>query len=101
MFKTAITYHYAVATRKFVKSAREGLALVITITFLICVVEDVGVIGTNAVANENISNEFQNRGLSDTSLPNKKDSVSKSCILAFDDTPFERRHVAGDTVRTH
>ena len=95
MFKSARTYHYAVATRKFVKMGRAGLALGITITLLICVVEDVGVIGTNAVSNENIRDEFQDRGLSDTSLSDKKDSVSESRILAFDDTPFERRHVAG------
>ena len=95
MFKTSRTYHCAVATRKFVKMGRASLALVITTTLLICVVGDVGVIGTNVVANENIRDEFQDRGLSNTSLSDKKDSVSESRILAFDDTPFERRHVAG------
>ena len=59
MFKTARTHRCAVATRKFVKIRRVGLTLVVTITLLANImVEGVGAIGTNAVANEDISNKF-------------------------------------------
>ena len=59
MFKTARTYHYAAVTCKFVKIGRVGLALVVTITLLTNIMaEGVGVIGTNAVANEDIRNKF-------------------------------------------
>ena len=56
--KTARTYHYAVVTHKFIKIGRVGPALVGTITLLIGVAEGVEVIGTNALANQDISDEF-------------------------------------------
>ena len=58
MFKIARTYHYAVITRKFIKIGRIGPALVGAITLLIGVAEGAEVIGTIAVADEDISNEF-------------------------------------------
>jgi hypothetical protein len=42
---------------------------------LVAVVDDVKVVVINVVAEKDISDEFQQRRLSDTSLSNKKDGV--------------------------
>jgi hypothetical protein len=58
MFKSSRTYHYAVVAHKFVKAGRIGLALVVTITLLISVVEGAKIVAMNAVAGEDIGDEF-------------------------------------------
>jgi hypothetical protein len=42
---------------------------------LVAVIEDVEVVVVNVVASKYIGDEFQERGLSDTSLSKKKDGV--------------------------
>ena len=69
------TYHYTILAAKFVQAGRVGLALVVRTSSLIGVVEDAEVVMTNSVAGEDIGHEFQYRGLSDSSLSNKKDGV--------------------------
>jgi hypothetical protein len=59
MLKSVGTYLYAVVARKFVKTARTGLALVVTITLLIAVVEGAEVVVMDAVAGQDIGDEFQ------------------------------------------
>ena len=73
--QTPGTYHYAVLARKFVKVGRISPALINRITLLVSVVEGAGVVVIDVVAVKDIGNEFQDRGLPDTSLSNEKDSV--------------------------
>ena len=73
MLKNAGTYHYAVRARICVKVSLVGPTLVSRTTILIGVVLEVVVI--NGFASEDVLNEFQDRRLSNTNLPNKKDGV--------------------------
>ena len=56
------------------QARRVGLALVVRTTF-IGAIEDIEVEMINVIADKDIGDEFQNRGLSNTSLSNKKDGV--------------------------
>jgi len=69
------TYHHATLARKFVKAASIGLTLVGRTILFVAAVEDFEVIAIDVVANDDISDEFQNCRLADTSLPNKEDCV--------------------------
>ena len=69
------TYCYIVVAPKFVKVSRVGRTLVVRTILLVGMVEDIEVVMISIVAVQDISDEFQERGLSDTSLPNKKDGV--------------------------
>jgi len=72
------TYCYPVLALKLVKASRLGLALIIRTTLLIGVVEDVRITVIDAFAGKDIGNEFQDRGLSNASLSNKKNS---DCLI--------------------
>ena len=75
-FKSTSTYHSAVLARKLIQAGRVGLTLVVRTTLFIGSVEDIEVVVINVVAREDIADEFHDRGLSNTSLSNKKDGVS-------------------------
>lgn len=68
------TYHYVIFAREYVKSGRLSPALCVGTTMLIGIVKDVELIVINVVADNDISDEFDDRGLSSASLPEKKDS---------------------------
>ena len=53
------TYHYAILARQFVKAGRVRPALVVRMTLLVGMVEDVEVVPTNVVAGNDIGNEFE------------------------------------------
>ena len=74
-FKRARTYHYAVLARKFIQAGRISLTLVVRTTLLIGAIEDIEVEMVNVISGKDIGDEFQERGLSNTSLSNKKDGV--------------------------
>jgi len=88
------TDHYAILARKLVKAGRVGLALVVRITSLVGMVEDIEVIVINVVASKDIGDEFQDRGFSDTSLSNKKNSVWRFRPV-LDNPVLKRLGVAG------
>jgi hypothetical protein len=69
------------------------LALIIRTTLFIGAVEDVKTAVIDVFASNDIGNEFQDRGLSNASLSNKKDS---DCLILCNlDVPFlERLYVA-------
>jgi len=58
-FKITGTYHYAVLAREFVKPGRVGLALAVSTTLLVGVVEGVEVVVIDAVAMKGIGDELQ------------------------------------------
>ena len=58
-FMNVKTYHYAIVARQFVKAGRVRLALVVRMTLLVGMVEDVEVVPTNVVAGNDIGNEFE------------------------------------------
>jgi hypothetical protein len=58
-----------------------GLTLIIRTGLFVDVVEYFEVIATHFIAGEDIGDEFQERGLSDTSLSNKKDGVWRSNLV--------------------
>ena len=62
---------------------------------LIGAVEDIEVEMINSIAEKDIGDEFQDRGLSNTSLSNKKDGVwhTRPVFRCFDDPLPERLHV--------
>jgi len=95
------TYHYAVRARAFVKAGLFGPTLVGGTMMLVGVVENLGVVVINVISSEDVGYQFQGRGLSNTSLPHKKDSVWRfRLVLRCLDYPLlERFHVAGNTVR--
>jgi len=59
LFIRSITYHYTVVTRKFVKTARVGLTLVVTIILLIGAVEGAKVVFMDAIPGQDIGDKFQ------------------------------------------
>jgi hypothetical protein len=70
---------------------------------LVGMVEDVGVVVINVVANKYIGDEFQERGLSDASLSKKQDGVShvvRFVVGGLDDPLLERLYVTRKSVRT-
>ena len=71
--KNTGAYRYAVLTCKFVDTGRVGLTLVARTPLLIAVVEDLEVVVIDIFAEKDIRNEFDERGLSDPGLSNKKD----------------------------
>jgi hypothetical protein len=73
--KHARTYHNAVFARKFIQTNRVGLTLVVRTPLLIGAVENIEVVVVNVIAEKDIGDEFQDRGLSNTSLSNKKDGI--------------------------
>ena len=74
-FITSGTYQYAVFARKLVKPDRVGLAPFVGTTVLVSMVENSEAVVVNVVASNDIGDEFHDCRLSDTSIPNKKDSV--------------------------
>jgi hypothetical protein len=77
------TYHYTILAGKFVKMGGVGLALIIRTGLFVGGVEGFKVIATHFIAGENVSDEFQERGLSDTSLSNKKDGVWRPVLVLW------------------
>ena len=53
------TYHHAILARKFIKSGRVGLAVVISTPLLVAIVEKVKVVVIDVVAGKDIGDEFQ------------------------------------------
>jgi hypothetical protein len=80
-FTNTGTYHGAVLAPKFIKACRVGPTLISRITSLVCMFKDVEVVVINVIAYKDIGDEFQDRGLSNASLSNKKDGVWWSCCL--------------------
>ena len=95
------TYHYTVVAFKFVKAGRFGLTPLPGIILLIVAVEGLKAVVINIVADEDISEEFQERGFADTSLSNQKDGVSclKLVLRCVDDPLLERLYVTMNMVR--
>lgn len=75
MFTMANTYYYAILAFKLVKARRVGLALVARTASLVGMVENVRVAIINVIAGKDISYKLKDRRFSNTSFPNKKDSV--------------------------
>jgi len=73
--------HYSVTAREFVKADRAGLTLIFRIALFVSVVEEVEVVVLNVVADKDIGDEFQDGGLSDTSLTNKEGVWSHRLVL--------------------
>ena len=69
------TYHYTIGGRNFVKASRLGLSLVVGISLLVGVIEDVKGVVIHVVASKDVGDKLQERGLSDTGLSNEKDGV--------------------------
>jgi hypothetical protein len=89
------TYRYAVAACKFVSAGRVGLGFIVRTFSLVGVVEDVEAVVINVVASKDIGDESQGRGLSNASLSNKKDGVSRCLVLCrLDDSLTERLYIA-------
>ena len=88
------TYHYAVLACKLVQARQIGLTLV-------GVIEDAEVVVITLVCNKDISDEFQDRGLPDSSLSNEKHGAwcFRFVRRTLDDPLLEKLYVAGNTVR--
>jgi len=84
------TYHYTVVAFKFVKAGGVSLTLFLGTILLIVAVEGLKAIMINIVADEDVAEEFQERGFADTSLSNQKDGVGSLVLRCFDD-PFLKR----------
>ena len=71
------------------------MTLVIRTTSFIGAVKDIEVEMINVITGKDIGDEFQDRGLSNTSLSNKKDGVwhIRPVFRRFDDPLLERLHV--------
>ena len=71
------------------------MTLVVRTTLFIGAVKEFEVVLTNVIASKDISDEFQDRGLPNTSLSNKKDGVwpIRPVFRCFDDPLLERLHV--------
>jgi len=95
-FRHAGTYHYAVLARKFAKVGRVGLALVVRTMLLVGVVEGIEVVVVDVIAVKDIGDKFQDRGLSNASLPNKKDGIwpIRLVLGCFDDPLLKGLYVA-------
>ena len=74
---------------------RIGLTLVIRTTLLIGAVEDIEVVLINVLACKDVADEFQERGLSNTSITHKKDGVWPigPVFRCFNDPLLERLYV--------
>jgi len=96
MFTSSNTYCYTVVTSKFMKVDRAGQTLVVRIILGVGRVEDVEVVMIRIVAAQDIGNEFQQRGLSNTSLPDKNYVVWRffHVILCLDDPLHEGVYIA-------
>ena len=57
--QTTGAYHYVIIAGQFVKAGRVCLALVVGTTLFVGLVEDVEIIVSNVIADNDISNEFQ------------------------------------------
>jgi hypothetical protein len=92
----ADTYHYPVVAHEFIKTRGVGLALILGTTLFVAAVEDFEVVVIHAVASKDISDEFHDAGLPDSSLSNKKNRVwcLRFILGSFDDSLLERRRVA-------
>ena len=95
-YAIVVTYYYAVPARKFVKAGRVGLTLTTGLVSLVAAVEDFKVVVINIVGEENIGEEFQDRGFADTSLSNQKDGIIRLNLVlrCLDDPLLERLYVA-------
>ena len=92
MFTNPGTYHYAVLARNLVNAGGVGLALIGRTTLLVHMVENLKVITISVVSGENIGEQFQNRGLSNTCLSNNKDGVWRfRFVLRCLDDPLPKR----------
>jgi len=90
-YASVSTYHYTILACKFVKAGRVGLALLLG-TILLVFVVDYRAVATNIVADEDIGEEFQERGFADTSLSNQKDGVRcLNLVLRWLDGPLLER----------
>jgi len=91
---SASTYHYTVLACKFVNAGKVGLTLLLGTILLVFAVDDRAV-ATNIVADEDIGEEFQERGFADTSLSNQKDGVRclNLVLRCLDDPTLERIYV--------
>ena len=69
------TYCYIVIAPEFVKVSRVGRTLVARTILPVGMVEYIEVVMISTVADQDISNEFQERRLSNPGFPNKKDGV--------------------------
>ena len=80
------------------KASRVGLTFVV---LFIGAVEDIEVVITNVIADKDIVDEFQDRGLSKTTLSNKGGVWPiRPIFLCFDDPRLERLHFTRNTVKT-
>jgi len=63
--------------------------------WLVGIVENVEVVVIDVVASKDIGDEFQQGGLSDASLSNKKDGVWRFCLVlrCLDDSPLKRLYI--------
>ena len=75
MSKNTNTYCYIVIAPEFVKVSRAGRTLVVRTILPVGMVEYIEVVMISTVADQDNSNEFQERRLSNPGLPNKKDGV--------------------------
>jgi len=75
IFKIRRTHYYAILARKLVKAGQVSLTLVGRTTSLVGMVEDVQVVVVSVISGKDIGDELQDRGFSDTSLSNNKNSV--------------------------
>jgi hypothetical protein len=73
-----------------------GLTLAFGTTLLVGVVKVVPVVVINIIAGKDIADQFQDRRLANTSLPNEKDGVWRlhSVLRRLNDTLLERLCVA-------
>ena len=53
------TYYYAVFALELIKAGRVGLALIISTTLLVGVIEDIDLVVINVFADKNIGDKFQ------------------------------------------
>jgi len=74
-------YHYAVCAPKLVNTGGVGVTLVIRTTLFVGVVEDLEIVVINVLAGKGIGDKLQDCGLSDTSLPDKKDGEWRICFV--------------------
>ena len=88
------TYHYAVGALEFINAGQFGLALVARTILLVGGLENFKVVVIHVVAVKYIGDEFQGRGLANTILPKKKNSVWRLFLRCYDDPLLEKRDVA-------
>jgi len=74
--------------------------LIVRTALFIGTVENIEVEVINVIADKDVSDEFQDRRLSDTSLANKKDGVCVYVFRCFDDPPLKGLNVTRKYVKT-